>query len=99
MPFDQPSRGGHNQPGQIQAVLPTFMSYRTSRAFRLTRAGSSQQCQFPEPIAVEPELAMGYEAGFAAAPEVNKEERCMARGQAVDLNALFSYSSCPATPA
>jgi transposase InsO family protein len=93
LPVEHPSRGGHNQPGQIRAVLPTLMSYRRSRAFRPTRPGSiyaSQQCQFLEPTAVESELAMGYEAGSTAAPEVNEEERCMALGQAIDLNALFS---------
>jgi hypothetical protein len=93
MPVDRPSRGGHNQPGQIRAILPTLMSFRTSRAFKPTCAGSiyaSQQCEFLEPTAVESELAMGYEAGTTAAPEVSDSERCMALGQAIDLNALFS---------
>jgi site-specific DNA-cytosine methylase len=93
MPVEKSSRGGHNQQGKIRAVLPTILSYRSSRAFRPTRAGSiyaSQQSQFLEPNAVECELAMGYEAGTTAAPEVDDRDRCMALGHAIDLNALFS---------
>jgi transposase InsO family protein len=93
LPVEHPSRGGHNQPGQTRAVLPAFMSHRMSRACRQTRPGSiyaSQQCQFMEPTALEFELAMGCEAGSTAAPEVDEEERCMALGQANDMNTMFS---------
>jgi site-specific DNA-cytosine methylase len=93
MPVTQPSRGGHNAVGRVRSVLPTLMAYRQSRAFRPGRAGSiydAAQCRFLEPMAVERELAMGYEPGTTAAPEVNEGERCTALGQAMDLNALFS---------
>ena len=93
MPVEGPSRGGHNVPGDVRAVLPTLMSFRNSRAFRPTKAGSiyaSEQGAFTEPVAVERELAMGYEAGSTAAPEVDDLDRCKALGQAIDLNALFS---------
>jgi site-specific DNA-cytosine methylase len=93
MPVTQPSRGGHNVIGKVRSVLPTLMSYRRSRAFRPGRAGSiyvETQGAFMEPMAVERELAMGYEPGTTAAPEVDEGERCSALGQAMDLNALFS---------
>jgi site-specific DNA-cytosine methylase len=93
MPVTQPSRGGHNVIGKVRSVLPTLMSYRKSRAFRPGKAGSiysEAQQAFGEPMAVERELAMGYEPGTTAAPEVDEGERCSALGQAMDLNALFS---------
>jgi hypothetical protein len=79
MPVTQPSRGGHNVIGKVRSVLPTLMSYRRSRAFRPGRAGSiyvETQGAFLEPMAVERELAMGYEPGTTAAPEVDEGERC-----------------------
>jgi site-specific DNA-cytosine methylase len=75
MPVTHPSRGGHNTVGEIRSVLPTLMSYRRSRAFRPGRAGSiyaEEQCAFLEPLAVERELAMGYEPGTTAAPKWTK---------------------------
>ncbi len=51
---------------------------------------ASQQNEFLEPMAVERELAMGYEAGTTAAPDIEEGERCSALGQAIDLNALHS---------
>jgi transposase InsO family protein len=93
MPVEKTSKGGHNVAGEIRAVLPTFMSYRNSRAFRPMQAGSiysTAQRKFLEPTAVERELAMGYEPGSTAAPEVDDGERCQALGQAIDLNALYS---------
>jgi site-specific DNA-cytosine methylase len=93
MPVEKPSKDGRNIPGKVRAVLPTLMSYRNSRAFRPMQAGSiysSTERRFLEPTAVERELAMGYEAGSTAAPEVDDGERCQVLGQAIDLNALFS---------
>ncbi len=93
MPVTHPSKGGHNQPGRIRTVLPTLMSFRQSRAFRPGQPGSiyaTQQDAFLEPMAVERELAMGYEAGTTAAPGIDEGERCAALGQAIDLNALHS---------
>jgi transposase InsO family protein len=93
MPVEAPSKGGENMPGEIRAMLPTLMSFRQSRAFRPMRAGSifaSNISKYVEPNAVEREMAMGYEAGSTAAPEVDDGERCSALGQAIDLNALFS---------
>jgi transposase InsO family protein len=93
MPVEAPSKGGHNVPGEVRATFPTLMSFRQSRAFRPMRAGSiyaSKLSKYVEPDAVERELAMGYEAGSTAAPEVDDGDRCSALGQAIDLNALFS---------
>jgi site-specific DNA-cytosine methylase len=83
MPVTQPSRGGHNVIGKVRSVLPTLMSYRKSRAFRPGKAGSiysEAQQAFGEPMAVERELAMGYEPGTTSAPEVDEGERCSALG-------------------
>jgi site-specific DNA-cytosine methylase len=93
MPVTQPSGGGHNAIGKVRSVLPTLMSYRRSHAFRPGRAGSiyvETQGAFMEPLAVERELAMGYEPGTTAAPKVDEGERCAALGQAMDMNALYS---------
>jgi hypothetical protein len=93
MPVEAPSKGGENMPGEIRAMLPTLMSFCQSRAFRPMRAGSnfaSSISKYVEPNAVEREMAMGYEAGSTAAPEVDDGERCSALGQAIDLNVLFS---------
>jgi site-specific DNA-cytosine methylase len=93
MPVTQTSRGGHNTIGKVRTVWPTLMSYRCSRAFRPGRAGSvyvESQDAFLEPMAIERELAMGYEPGTTAAPRVDEGERCSALGQAMDMNALHS---------
>jgi transposase InsO family protein len=93
MLVEAPSKGGHNVPGEVRATFPTLMSFRQSRAFRPMWAGSiyaSKLSKYLEPDAVERELAMGYEAGSTAAPEVDDGDRCSALGQAIDLNALFS---------
>ena len=93
MPVLKSDRGGHNVPGLTRRVLPTLMAYHRSRAFRAQRAGSLYEQasgDYTEPMAVERELAMGFEPSSTAAPDVTDAERCALIGQAMDLNALFS---------
>ena len=83
IPVTKDSRDGHNKAGEVRSVLPTLMSYRRSRAFRPGQPGSiyaEDQRAFLEPTALERELAMGYEPGTTAAPEVDEGERCSALG-------------------
>ena len=93
MPVTAPDPKGFNQQGGTRKVLPTLMAYHRSRAFRAQRAGSlydQSTGAYTEPMAVERELAMGFEASSTAAEGVTDLERCAMLGQAMDLNALFS---------
>ena len=98
----EPGSLGHcrNVPGKARRVLPTLMAFHQSRAFRMGRAGSiydTNTGQYTEPVAVERELAMGYQAGTTAAAGVTDRQRCELLGQAMDLNALFTVFQLAAT--
>jgi C-5 cytosine-specific DNA methylase len=93
MPVDYKLPGTRNEPGQARRVLPTLVAYHMSRAFRKGRAGcilDESTGALTEPVAVERELAMGYQAGTTAADGVTDRQRCALLGQAMDLNALFA---------
>lgn len=89
---DAEPAGSRNHPGQTRRVWPTLMSYHRSRSFLPGAPGSiidTATGESLEPMAVERELAMGFEPSSTAAPGVTDGQRCALLGQAIDLNALF----------
>ena len=88
-----PPRPGEPEQGHVRRYWPTLMSYRQSRAFRPEQPGAvldAKTQEWLEPMAVERELAMGYEASSTACPGVTDGQRCALLGQAIDVNALFA---------
>jgi hypothetical protein len=85
-----------NVRGEPLSALPTFTSYRMSRAFKVGQPGAVYDAQlgWTEPTAAERELAMGFDSNSTYVPAVSGQlpvseaDRCAVLGRAMDMNAI-----------